>query len=214
MDCVVASLLAMTDGAIAPQYASLASASSLVCTSSRLCLDLAEQQRKILALLRGQTRQDLLLLAQQARDQFLVQRPCPCGSGAGGIRGGRPRFRRVRSIAASSAPVTARLMVDLCGAGAMRRCIARCRHRCGSRASPARAIPECPVRNAPDIRPTARSSTSAASRFRRNGTNVEEIEPSLLRHALRRAHGATDRGSRRDVPSPETLLAKMRSNLS
>src|SRR3977135_4075877 len=37
-------------------------------------LDLAARMRKILALLRGEARQDLLLAAQQARDQFPVQR--------------------------------------------------------------------------------------------------------------------------------------------
>src|SRR6202011_2372449 len=37
-------------------------------------LDLAQHPRKILALLRRQARQDFLLLAQQARDQLLVQR--------------------------------------------------------------------------------------------------------------------------------------------
>src|SRR5258706_1139080 len=37
-------------------------------------LDLAEHQRKILALLRRETRQDFLLLALQARDQLLIQR--------------------------------------------------------------------------------------------------------------------------------------------
>src|SRR5260370_32172034 len=36
-------------------------------------LDLAEHQPEIFSLLRGEARQDLLLLAQQARDQFLVQ---------------------------------------------------------------------------------------------------------------------------------------------
>src|SRR5258708_35956551 len=37
-------------------------------------LDLAEQRREILSLLRGKAGQNLLLPAQQARDQFLVQR--------------------------------------------------------------------------------------------------------------------------------------------
>src|SRR3981081_1356964 len=37
-------------------------------------LDLAEHQRKILSLLRGEARQDLLLLAQQTRDHLLLQR--------------------------------------------------------------------------------------------------------------------------------------------
>src|SRR3979490_1504334 len=37
-------------------------------------LDLAEHQREILSLLRGEAGQDLLLLAQQTRDQLLVQR--------------------------------------------------------------------------------------------------------------------------------------------
>src|SRR5260370_42269332 len=37
-------------------------------------LDLAEHKRKVLALLRGEAGQDLLLLALQPRDQLLIQR--------------------------------------------------------------------------------------------------------------------------------------------
>src|ERR1700736_3934412 len=37
-------------------------------------LDLAKQRHKILALLHGEARQDLLFLAEQARDQFLIKR--------------------------------------------------------------------------------------------------------------------------------------------
>ena len=66
-------------------------------------LDLAEQAREFLALLRREAGQDLLLPAQQPRDQLLVQRLAPCASGAAGIRGGRPRSRRAPPAAAASA---------------------------------------------------------------------------------------------------------------
>src|SRR3984893_14545419 len=73
LDCFVASLLAMTGG----------SQRSIRLLRIRLLaglhqveafLDLAEQRRQLLALLRGEASQNFLLLAQQARDQLLVER--------------------------------------------------------------------------------------------------------------------------------------------
>ena len=119
-------------------------------------LDLAEQPREIpcAPARRGTT----ISPAPCATGAGSVPRKAlrPCGSGAGGIRGGRPRSRRVRHL-----PLHQRRDRAADGgfmrAGAMRRCIARCRRRCGSRASPARAIPECRARSAPDTRPRARN---------------------------------------------------------
>ena len=57
-----------------PQYASLRAGGLGGLHQIEAMLDLAQQQREILALARGQAGQDLLFPAQQARDQFLVER--------------------------------------------------------------------------------------------------------------------------------------------
>ena len=108
--------------------------------------------------------------AQQARDQLLVERAALAGHA-------QAEFAAVVRILDALDQLPPHQRGDgaadggFVGPGAMRRCIARCRRRCGSRASPARAIPECRARSASRYSPDSAALTSAASRLRRNGTN-------------------------------------------